>query len=79
MLSLRARGIGATWTTLLSSKQSEVAEVLQMPAGTIQTVMLPVGYTKGAVLRRAERQAANEVTYWNRWGASDEKDDSEEQ
>ena len=79
MLSLRARGIGATWTTLLSSRQSEVAEVLHMPAGTIQTVMLPVGYTKGAVLRRAERQAASEVTYWNRWGDSDNKDNSEGQ
>lgn len=71
MLSLRARGIGATWTSLLSSKQSEVADVLQMPAGTVQTVMLPVGYTKGAVLKRAQRQAASQVTYWNRWGASD--------
>ena len=66
MLSLRARGIGATWTTLLSSKQADVADVLHMPAGTIQTVMLPVGYTKGAVLKRAERQAAAEVTYFSR-------------
>ena len=68
MLSLRARSIGATWTTLLSARQQEVAQVLKMPAGTIQTVMLPVGYTKGAVLKRADRQAAAEVTFWNRWG-----------
>ncbi len=68
MLALRARDIGSTWTTLLSSRQQEVAAVLDMPAGTLQTVMLPVGYTKGAVLRRAERRSAQEVTYWNRWG-----------
>jgi len=68
MLALRARGIGSTWTTLLSSKQDEVAQVLGMPADTLQTVMLPVGYTKGAVMKRAQRRPAQEVTYWNRWG-----------
>jgi len=70
MLALRARGIGSTWTTLLSSRQQEVAAVLDMPAGTLQTVMLPVGYTKGAVLKRAQRRPAQDVTYWNRWGDS---------
>lgn len=70
MLALRARDIGSTWTTLLSSRQQEVAGILDIPAGTVQTVMLPVGYTKGAVLKRAERRPAQEVTYWNRWGDS---------
>ena len=68
MLALRARGIGSTWTTLLSARQREVADVLAMPPGTVQTVMLPVGYTKGAVLKRAARRPARDVTYWNRWG-----------
>ncbi len=68
MIALRARGIGSTWTTLLSSRQAEVGQVLGMPPGTVQTVMLPVGYTKGAVLKRAERQPAEQVTYWNSWG-----------
>ena len=75
MLTLRARGIGATWTSLLSSRQQEVADVLAMPAGTVQTVMLPVGYTKGATLRRAARQPANSVTYFNRWGELEQQDD----
>jgi nitroreductase len=70
MLALRARDIGSTWTTLLSARQNEVAQVLGMPADTVQTVMLPVGYTKGAVMKRAQRRPAHEVTYWNRWGAS---------
>lgn len=72
MLSLRARGIGATWTSLLSSKQAEVAQILGIPAGVVQTVMLPVGYTKGAVLKRADRLPAEQVTFWNAWGQQDD-------
>ncbi len=68
MLALRARHIGSTWTSLLSARQQEVAAILDMPPQTTQTVMLPVGYTKGAVLRRAERLPAQQVTYFNRWG-----------
>lgn len=68
MLALRARGIGCTWTSLLSSQQQAVAEVLGIPATVTQTVMLPIGYCKGAKLRPAARQAAPQVTYWNRWG-----------
>ena len=68
MLALRARGIGATWTTLLSACQPQIREILGMPRGTIQTIMLPVGYTKGAVLKRAQRRPAEQVTFWNTWG-----------
>ncbi len=68
MLALRARNIGATWTSLLAARQAEVARILAMPAGTMQTVMLPVGYTKGATLRRADRLPAEQVTFFNRWG-----------
>lgn len=69
MLALRARGLGTTWTTLLSARQEDVKAVLGMPEGTIQTVMLPIGYTKGAVLKRADRLDAREVSFVNRWGA----------
>lgn len=68
MLALRARDLGATWTTLLSSRQAQVAEILGMPDSVINTVMLPVGYTKGAKLRRADRMAAEAVTFWDGWG-----------
>jgi nitroreductase len=72
MLALRARDLGATWTTLLSGRQQEVREILGLPESAVTTVMLPVGYTKGARLRRAERLRAPEVTFWDRWGASGE-------
>ncbi|MEM8769070.1 MAG: nitroreductase family protein [Pseudomonadota bacterium] len=68
MLALRARSLGTTWTTLLSSRQTEVAAILDIPESVVTTVMLPVGYTKGARLRRAERLAAKRVTFWDGWG-----------
>ncbi len=70
MLALRARDLGATWTTLLSSRQQDVAGILEMPESVVNTVMLPVGYTKGAKLRRAERLEARHVTFWDAWGRS---------
>lgn len=68
MLALRARSLGTTWTTLLSSRQAEVAAILDIPESVVTTVMLPVGYTKGARLRRAERLEAKRVTFWDGWG-----------
>ena len=72
MLALRARQLGATWTTLLSTRQAEVGDLLQMPGDVIQTVMLPVGYLKGATMRRAARLPAAEVMFWNHWGSATE-------
>lgn len=68
MLALRARGLGATWTTLLTIHPDEVARILEIPDGVTQTVLLPVGYMKDAVLRPAKRRPAREVTYWDTWG-----------
>jgi nitroreductase len=68
MLALRARGLGATWTTLHLLHEEEVARLLGIPADVTQTVMLPVGHLKDAVLRPAPRRPAAEVTYWNHWG-----------
>ena len=68
MLALRAAGLGTTWTTLLVSQAEQVARALDIPDDVTQTILLPVAYTRGAVLRPAVRKAAAEVTYWNRWG-----------
>ena len=72
MLALRARDLGATWTTLLSSRQREVSEILAMPESVVNTVMFPVAYTKGATLRRADRLGAREATFWDAWGSTEE-------
>ena len=68
MLALRSRGIGATWTTLLSSREREAGAVLGIPDDVTPTVLLPVGYLRDAVLRPAKRRPPREVTYWNAWG-----------
>lgn len=74
MLSLRARGIGATWTTLLATREREAARVLGIPEAVTSTVLLPAGYLRDAVLRPAPRRGPREVTYWNAWGRSREDD-----
>lgn len=68
MLALRARNLGSTWTSLLASRQEEVGAILEVPEGVILTVMLPVGYMKGAKLKKANRMDARKVTFWNQWG-----------
>jgi len=68
MLALRARGLGSTWTSLHLVYADESAQQLGIPEGVTQTVLLPVGYTKNAVLNPATRKPPGEVTYWNAWG-----------
>ncbi len=68
MLALRARGIGATWTSLHLLHEAEAATLLGIPDDVTQTVLLPVGYTRNAVLKPASRLPAREVTFWNTWG-----------
>jgi len=68
MLALRARGIGSTWTSLHMLFESETAEILGIPDDVTQTILLPVGYTRDAVLKPADRKPPHEVTYWNGWG-----------
>jgi nitroreductase len=68
MLALRSRGLGSTWTTLHLLHEREVACALGIPEDVTQTVLLPVGYLKDAVLRPAARKPADHVTYWNAWG-----------
>ena len=41
MLAMRARGIGTTWTSLLTSRKDDIAKILNVPEGVTQTVMLP--------------------------------------
>jgi nitroreductase len=68
MVALRARGIGATWTSLHLMEEREAASVLGIPENVTQTVLLPIGYMRGARLAPAKRKAAREVTYWEGWG-----------
>ena len=70
MVALRTRGLGSTWTSLHLIHERETAKLLGIPDDVTQTVLLPVGYMRDAVLAPAPRKGAREVTYWHEWGAA---------
>jgi len=70
MLALRARGLGAAWTTLHLVYEQEVAKVLGIPANITQAALLPVAYFTGDDFQPASRVPAAELTYWDQWGAT---------
>jgi nitroreductase len=70
MLALRARGLGAAWTTLHLAREREAAALLDIPATVTQVALLPVAYFHGTEFRRARRVPARERTHWDAWGAT---------
>jgi len=74
MVALRTRGIGATWTSLHLMREHETARAFGIPDDVTQTVLLPIGYTRDAVLRPAARRPARQVTFWDAWGAPEPAD-----
>jgi nitroreductase len=68
MLALRARGVGAAWTTITFKYEREVAELLGIPEGLTLGALLPVAYFKGDDFKPAKRVPARERTHWNTWG-----------
>jgi nitroreductase len=67
MLALRARGIGAAWTTLHLRYEAEAAALLAIPEHIQQAALLPVAYFTGADFKPAKRIPARQRTYWNAW------------
>ena len=70
MLALRARGLGAAWTTLHLPNEKEVAELLGIPENVTQAVLMPVAYYTGEGFRPAKRLPARQMIYWNSWKAT---------
>src|SRR5690606_39187978 len=69
MLALRARGLGAAWTTLHLVYAAEVAEFFGIPDTVTQAELLPVAYYTGDDFRPASRVSARQITYWDGWCA----------
>jgi nitroreductase len=67
-LALRSRGLGSAWTTLHLGAADRVADLLDLPAGVTQIVLLPVAWTVGDNFRPAPRRPAREITWFDRWG-----------
>ena len=72
-LAARARGLGTAWTTLHLSKAGAVAELLGIPDGITQVVLLPVAYTVGTDFQPARRRPAQQITYFDQWGYTRER------
>ncbi|MEU5869824.1 MULTISPECIES: nitroreductase family protein [unclassified Nonomuraea] len=67
MLAARARGLGSAWTTLHLEYESEIAELLGIPAEVRQGVLLPTAYFTGETFKPAARQPLDEVLHLDRW------------
>lgn len=72
MLALRARGLGAAWTTLHLGREREAAALLGIPDTVTQVALLPVAYTVGGGFVPAARRPASEITYFDTWGHTSE-------
>jgi len=68
MLALRARGLGAAWTTLHLPDAGQVAELLGIPDTITQAALVPVAYFTGDDFKASPRRPATERTHWNTWG-----------
>src|SRR6476661_8189085 len=69
-LALRARGLGTTWGTAGLQDEGKVKEILGIPPGLTEIVLLPVAWTKGTDFRRAPRHPARSITYFDRFGTT---------
>lgn len=69
MLALRARGLGAAWTTLHLRYEREISALLGIPESVTQAALLPVAYYTGSDFKPARRVPAAKLTSWNEWGA----------
>lgn len=66
-LALRSRGLGSCLTTFHLLRESEAAELLQIPDHLTQVAMLPVAYTKGLDFKPADRTPPESIVCWNAW------------
>ena len=71
-LALRARGLGSAWTTLHLGKAKEFSDLLGIPEGVTQVVLLPVAWTIGTDFKPAPRRNASEIVWFDRWGYTQE-------
>jgi len=72
-LALRSRGLGSAWTTLHLGAADRVADLLDLPEGVTQIVLLPVAWTIGDDFRPAPRRPAREITWFDRWGRTTQR------
>jgi len=73
MLAARALGLGTTLTTLHRVHEADVKEMLGVPGGVETMAMIPLGWPVGK-FGPPRRRPVEEVTYWDSWNATREKE-----
>jgi nitroreductase len=66
-LAARARGLGTAWTTLHMTYEQEISELLGLPEGIRQSVLLPTAYYTGDTFKPAPRQPLDDVLHVDGW------------
>jgi nitroreductase len=66
-LAARARGLGTAWTTLHLARERQVAELLGLPDGVVQGVLIPTAYYTGDTFRPAARNPLDDVLHLYAW------------
>ena len=72
-LALRSRGLGSAWTTMHLGNAKRIAELLDIPEGVTQIVLLPVAHTIGNDFSSVSRDTAREITWFEKWGKTTRK------
>lgn len=67
-LALRSRGLGSVMATAIVLHADRLAEILELPEGTVPITMVPVAYTDTLEFRRARRLPIDEILRWETWG-----------
>ena len=73
ILAARAYGIGTTLTTLYAAHEAELRPLLGLPDDALTMGLLPLGYPARGHWSQPKRRPVEEVTHWNRWGATRER------
>lgn len=66
-LAARARGLGSAWTTLHMKYETEVSELLGIPADVRHGALLPTAYFTGETFKPAHREPLDTVVHLNTW------------
>ncbi len=67
LLGCRAKGLGASLTTMHQVFEAELIELLGIPETHGIVAVIPIGYPKGK-FGPLTRKPSNEITYFERWG-----------
>jgi nitroreductase len=68
MLAARARGLGTTLTSFHLFFEEDAAKLLGIPfEAVMQTVLIPVAYTKGVRFKPGAREPVGTILHWDDW------------